>query len=155
MSKNLKENVTLTCNCEPCTCAENAKPTKRIQILGNAFTVTSNLKFETIQKLEKYDDQALCLKELSNDEEKELFRISTGKIASISKYGITFAEANKAGYATATMLFPESVKDKKEYIKDNFANTLFMLNEVEHSAERACLYLEKAFAELDEIIEEI
>jgi hypothetical protein len=117
--------------------------------------VVSKLKLETIKNLEKYENDALCLKECSNDGEKEIFRIGTGKTASISKFGITFAEANKDGLATATMLFPADVKDKKQFIKDNYGKVLFLLNDVEYSANHAYKHIQEVFAELDNIIEEI
>lgn len=134
---------------------EVVNTTTRIKIAGNAIVLTSKLKFETIQKMEKYNKDALCLIEAKKDEEKEIFRISTGKLGSISKYGIVFAEANKEGYATATTLFPENVTDKKAYIKDNFGTALFMLDDLEESVKTSCAELEAAYAELDKIIEEV
>lgn len=128
--------------------------TKRIKIVGNALVLTSKLKFATIQKMEKYNRNALCLVEVKNDEENEIFRIGTGKTSNISKFGITFMEANKDGFATATVLFPEGTTDKREFIKDNFATTLFMLNDLENAVETACAALEAAYAELDKTIEE-
>lgn len=128
--------------------------TKRIKIVGNALVLTSKLKFATIQKMEKYNRDALCLVEVKNDEENEIFRIGTGKTSNISKFGITFMEANKDGFATATVLFPEGTTNKKEFIKDNFATTLFMLNDLENAVETACAELEAAYAELDKTIEE-
>jgi hypothetical protein len=117
--------------------------------------ITSTLKYDVIKALEKYDDAMLCLKEYSKDEEKEIFRIGTGKTASINKMGITFAEANKEGYATATMLFPENVKDKKLFIKDNYGKTLLLLNDLENQASCAYNAIQNAYAELDSIIKEI
>ena len=128
---------------------------KRIKIAGNALVLTSKLKFATIQKMEKYNPDALCLVEVKNDEENEIFRIGTGKSSSIGKYGITFMEANKEGFATATILFPENVSDKKEYIKDNFATALFMLSDLEDAVNTACAELEAAYAKLDKEIEEV
>ena len=128
---------------------------KRIKIAGNALVLTSKLKFATIQKMEKYNPDALCLVEVKNDEENEIFRIGTGKSSSIGKYGITFMEANREGFATATILFPENVSDKKEYIKDNFATALFMLSDLEDAVNTACAELEAAYAKLDKEIEEV
>lgn len=143
------------CSCEASVASETTTSFKRVQIVGNAFMIVSKLKLETIKSLEKYDNNALCLKDYSNDEEKEVFRISTGKTASISKFGITFAEENKEGFATATMLFPANTTNKKQFIKDNYGKVLFLLNDVEYSAIRAYDRTQKAFAELDSIIEEI
>ena len=133
----------------------NTKKSKRIRIIGNALVLTSKLKFETIQKMEKYNRNALCLIEVKNDEETEIFRIGTGKVSAISKYGITFMEADKDGFATATVLFPEGVADKREFIQDNFATALFMLNDLEDAVNTACAELEAAYEALDkEIVEE-
>lgn len=132
----------------------NVATPKMIKIVGNAMVLTSKLKFETIQKMEKYNSKALCLVEITKDEENEIFRIATGKLSSISKNGIVFAEANKAGYAVATTLFPTDVTDKKEYIKDNLATVLFMLKDLEAAIETSCAELEAAFDKLDEEIEE-
>lgn len=126
----------------------------RIKIVGNALVLTSKLQFATIQKMEKYNRDALCLIEDKNDEEIEIFRISTGKTSAINKYGITFMEANKDGFATATVLFPEGTKDKREFVKDNYATVLFMLEDLEDAVETACAELEAAYAKLDETIEE-
>ncbi len=137
------------------TTKTETKNEKRIRIAGNALIITSKVKFDTIKKLEKYNNDALVLCEQDNDEIKEVFRISTGNSSSISKYGVTFMEADKNGYAVATILFPENVKDKKEYVKDNFGTALFMLEDLEATVETACAELEAAYAKLDEQIEEI
>ena len=131
------------------------KETKRIKIAGNAVVLTSKLKFATIQKMEKYNRDALCLVETKNDEENEIFRIATGKSSAIGKYGITFMEANKDGFAVATVMLPEGVTDKKEFIKDNFATALFMLSDLEAAVETACAALEANYAKLDNEIEEV
>ena len=129
--------------------------TKKIKIAGNAVVLTSKLKFATIQKMEKYNPAALVLVETRKDEDVEVFRIATGKIGSISKYGVVFSEADKDGYAIATVLLPENVEKKKEYIKDNFATVLFMLADLEDSVTTACAELEAAYAKLDDDIEEV
>ena len=128
---------------------------KRIKIVGNALVLTSKLKFATIQKMEKYNRDALCLVEVKNDEENEIFRIGTGKVSAIGKYGVTFMEADKDGFATATVLFPEGTTNKREFIKDNFATALFMLNDLEDAVNTACAELEAAYEALDKDIEEV
>jgi hypothetical protein len=133
---------------------KNVNTTKLIRIVGNAIVLTSNLKLDTIKKMEKYNNNALCLVEVDKDEEREIFRIATGATCSISKYGITFAEANKDGYATATVLFPNGITDKKTFVKDEMGQTIFMLKQLEKIVENACENLELAYAELDNDIEE-
>ena len=131
-----------------------SKTFKRIKIVGNALVLTSKLKFVTIQKMEKYNKDTLCLVEVKGDEENEIFRIATGKTSNISKFGITFMEANKEGFATATVLFPEGTTNKREFVKDNFATVLFMLEDLEDAVQTACAELEAAYAKLDDNIEE-
>lgn len=136
------------------TGVKTSRKQPRIKIVGNALVLTSKLQFATIQKMEKYNRDALCLIEDKNDEEIEIFRIGTGKTSAINKYGVTFMEANKDGFATATVLFPEGTKDKREFVKDNYATVLFMLEDLEDAVETSCAELEAAYAKLDETIEE-
>jgi hypothetical protein len=157
MKDNIPEN---TCDCEkePCNCTcdtTEAVPFTRVQIAGNAFVVTSKLSLETIKKLEKLDPDTLCLKRYEQGEEIEIFKIMSGKTSSISTYGIVFSEANKAGNAIATSLFPEDIKDKKEYIKERFGKTLFILDELEAQAGYNSAHIERMFNDLDKTIVEV
>lgn len=128
---------------------------KTIRIAGNAIVLTSRLKLETIKKMEKFNPNTLALVEVNKDEENEIFRIETGTIGSISKYGICFNSSNKEGYAQVTTLLPEGVTDKKGYIKDNLATVIFMLKDLEEAVNSSCAQLDAAFAQLDsEIVEE-
>ena len=130
------------------------KTTARVRILGNAFVITSKLKFENIKKMEKLSNETLCLVEIEkNDTINEVFRISTGKVASISPYGITYNEANTEGYAIATSTFPADVTDKKAFIKDNLAKVMLMLDELEMHVAEDLVKLEKRYEELDKDIE--
>lgn len=151
-----KEQQTCSCNATPNECVKNVvTPVTRVQIIGDAFIIISSLNFETLKKIEKLHSNILCLKEYSKDEEKEIFRIGTGKTASISQYGITFTNANKEGKAIATMLFPAKVKDKREFIKENYAKALFMLEDLEDSIKNACRSIDKAYEKIDQLIKEI
>lgn len=130
------------------------KTTARVRILGNAFVITSKLKFENIKKMEKLSNETLCLVEIEKDDTiNEVFRISTGKVASISPYGITYNEANTEGYAIATSTFPADVTDKKAFIKDNLAKVMLMLDELEAHIAEDLVKLEKRYEELDKDIE--
>lgn len=136
--------------------AEKEKETKRIRIAGNAFVLTSKLSLDTIKKMEKLDNNALCLVEEDNEGcDREVFRIQSGKIGSVSKYGIVFTEANANGKATVTQLLPEGVTDKKAYIKENLGTVIFMLEDLEDLIETRCAELEAAYDKLDKDIEEI
>lgn len=130
------------------------KATPRVRILGNAFVITSKLKFENIKKMEKLSNETLCLVEIERDDTvNEVFRISTGKVASVSPYGITYNEANPDGYAIATSTFPSDVTDKKAFIKENLAKVMLMLDELEMHVADGLEKLEKRYEELDKDIE--
>ena len=130
------------------------KKATRVKILGNAFVITSKLKFENIKKMEKLAYNSLCLVELDRDgNADEVFRIGTGKIANVGVYGITFNEANTEGNAIVTSTFPADVTDKKAFIKDNLAKALFMLEELEEHIAQDLVELEKQYEELDKTIE--
>ena len=137
------------------TLSKEVKETKRIKIAGNAVVLTSKLKLDTIKKLEKYIPNALVLVSTEDNEEREIFRVATGKTGSISKYGVSFATADKDGFATITTNIPEDVTDKKVYVKDNFATILLMLKDIEAVAETTLAEFEADYAKLDEEIEEV
>lgn len=137
------------------TLSKEVKETKRIKIAGNAVVLTSKLKLDTIKKLEKYVPNALVLVSTEDNEEREIFRVATGKTGSISKYGVSFATADKDGFATITTNIPEDVTDKKVYVKDNFATILLMLKDIEAVAETTLAEFEADYAKLDEEIEEV
>lgn len=131
------------------------KTTKKIQIVGNAVLLTSKLKLDTIKKIEKFNKDLLCLTEIKDDEVKELFRINVGKTASLSKYGVTFTNANAEGYACTTFLLPNNVKDRKEYIKEEYGTALFMLSDLEDAIATAESEINAAFEKLNDDITEI
>ena len=133
----------------------NNKNNKRVRIVGNAAIITSSLQFDTIKKLEKYNPDALVLCAKDNDGDcVEIFRIATSKVGNICKHGISFASKDKAGNATVTVLLPENVVDKREFFKNTYGNMLFILKDFEKHITEAAESVDKAFAELDEEIEE-
>lgn len=133
----------------------NNQTNKRVRIVGNAVIITSKIKFEDIKKLEKYnpDALALCTKD-DNGDVVEVFRVATGKVGNINKYGATFATADKNGFATVTTLIPEKIKDKREFVKDNFGPILFILKKFEEHVTETVEEFDKAYAALDDEIEE-
>lgn len=129
----------------------------KLKISGNAIVLTSELKLDTIKKMEKYNPDALVIfNETKDGDREEVFKIGSGAVSGISRFGITFAETNKAGLAVATILLPETVAvgDKKQFVKENFANALFFLQDLEAAVKTSCEALDAAYAELDKIIVE-
>ena len=135
----------------------NTTTTKKFKIAGNALIITSKLKLNTIIKMEKFNKDLLCIAETKNDEVNEIFRISVGKYGSLSKYGITFAAADKDGYATATILLPDNVAyDKRvEYIKEEYGNAFLMLADLEDAITTAAAQIEAAYNKLNDDIVEV
>lgn len=133
------------------------KSTKKFKIAGNALIITSKLQLDTVLKMEKFNKDLLCLAETKNDEIRELFRISAGKVSTLSKYGITFAAKDKDGNATATILLPDNVAyDKRvEYVKETYGSALLMLAELEDAIATAAAEIEAAYNKLNEEIEEV
>jgi len=129
----------------------------KLKISGNAIVLTSDLKLDTIKKMEKYNPDALIIfNETKNGDREEVFKIGSGAISGISVFGITFAETNKAGLAVATILLPETIPNdaKKQFVKDVFGNTIFLLQDLEAAVKTSCEELDAAYAELDKIIVE-
>lgn len=133
----------------------STKMTKKVQIVGDAMVITSKLKLETIKKIQKFNKDLLCLTEIRDNTTNELFRIETGKVASFNKYGITFTNANAEGYACATLLLPNNVKDRKEYVKDEYGTALVMLADLEDAIATAAAEIDSVYAKLEDEITEI
>ena len=129
--------------------------TKTIRIIEDACVITSQLKLEDIKKVQKIRPKALSL--YSTDCEgniEEIFKVAAGNSSSISSYGIVFNKANKNGYATITTLFPEHVKDKKEWILNNYAKLFVMLKEVEKNVKHELTEIAEMFNDIENEIEE-
>lgn len=127
----------------------------KVTISGNALVLTSSIKLDTIKKMQKYNPDALVVCAKENEEIVEIFKIMAGTTGTICKAGIVFATEDKNGYATVTELIPECVKDKRQWVKENYASVLFMLQGLEQAIEDAEADVEKAFKELDSIITEV
>lgn len=101
---------------------------------GDAFTITSALKLEDIQKVAKYNDKALAL--FGGEEGKDMiFKIGTccKGSGSVSKFGIEFARATEEGYAYVTTVLPVPQTDFKGYVADNYGAAVKHLIELEAS----------------------
>lgn len=115
--------------------AENVKTIKRVLIAGNAVILTSNLKTDDIKKLNKYAEKTLCL--IDPETKDEIFRITTGSTGSVNKYGITFSETNAEGNAQITIMLPDNITNKKEYVKETYFDIMNKLTQLENNAIKA------------------
>lgn len=126
-----------------------------IRIVGNALVLTSKLKLDEIKTIEKYIPKALTIQECTGDEEFEIFRLASGKVENISKYGIIFNNTNKDGFAQITTLIPTEVENKLEYTKDKLFPIIHKLRFVETNVEEVLKQLNKELNDLEEeIVEE-
>lgn len=100
---------------------------------GDAFTITSALKLEDIQKVAKYNSKGLAL--FGGEDGKDMiFAIAPCKGAgSICKAGIEFGRANEGGYAYVTTVLPEPKEDFKGFVADNYGVAVKHLIELEAS----------------------
>ena len=109
----------------------------KLQILGNSLTLTSALKAEDINRVEKLDPKALRLFE-ENPEGKmeEVFRVAlTDGQPNFSPYGVAFDSVNKDGYAylTAHLNRPDNIEDEKTVATESFLPVLTKLNKLEET----------------------
>lgn len=121
----------------------------KLTIAGDALIITSSRKLEEIKTLEKYNPEALVLK----DENGEVyFKVGTG-VGNINKYGVSFGDASRTGDGTATLtMILEGVDDAVKFASDNFGMALINLNKIEAKFTEA---LEEVSAQQAEILENI
>lgn len=132
---------------------KETKKNNRTIIAGNAIIINSRLSLNDIEILEKFANEALCIKDEEKDE--EIFRVSTGNYAEVSKFGIIFAEENKDGKAQITELLPENLTNKKEYVKENYVKTVAYLIAIEDQAIKALDQVKTLLKTFENSIEEI
>lgn len=121
----------------------------KIKILGNAMTLTSNMKSEDIAKAEKFCPEALQLKDNNDD---IYFIVKTGS-PSASKFGVSFNETNSEGKAYMTICGVIRDVDTKETIKEDFAEIILNLRAVEHQMEELRETLDRKIASVNDAIE--
>lgn len=115
----------------------------KITIAGEAVVITSALKREDIELLEKYRPDALILKG-GEDGKKPIFRIATTTGAGdINKYGASFGGEthDEAKLATITMMSGVVGEDIREAVAEKVGTAILNLNKLE--------------ATLPEVLEEI
>ena len=108
----------------------------KINIVGKAAVITANAGFEDIKLLERFNPEALKLKE--NDE--VVFKIGTtcGE-GSINQYGVLFDGVSRdgSGKATLTLFVEDGDEDVKEAIADEFGTALSNLKKLEETIPEA------------------
>lgn len=118
----------------------------KIAIVGNAVVVTSELRLEDIQLLEKYKPEALIVRG-GEDGKEPMFRIaSTVAAGNINDYGASFNGVTRdgSGKATVTLGLPV-VEGGVDELRSVVADALG----------EAVLYIQKLESELPAVIEDV
>ena len=101
---------------------------KTIRVVGTALIITSIIQFTALELLKKFSPESLILKD---EKGNQLFRIGVGITAELSKFGVVFNSANAEGYAQATLMLPNGIEDVKQFVVDNFGQTITALQNFE------------------------
>lgn len=107
----------------------------KITIAGEAVVITSELKREDIELLEKYRPDALILKG-GEDGKKPIFRVATTSgMGDINKFGAAFGGVTHdgAGLATITIVGGVSGEDVREAVAEKVGTAILNLNKLEES----------------------
>jgi len=108
----------------------------KITVAGNAVVVTSSMKLEDLEMIQKYRPEALTLKG-GEDGKEPIFAITTADCGcgEITKYGATFAGEthDEEKLAVITLAFVDRVADIKEWIADKIGSAIMNLNKLEES----------------------
>ena len=133
---------------------------KKIKVVNNTITITSDLSLEEIAILMQYAPNALKITQKDKkDEEIEVFAISTAIAEpSINAFGITFTQETENHHATITALFPDFInteEEKNQFLKNQFFEITKNLITIEKQAKKAIDTLEKELKTFSDIVEHI
>lgn len=102
-----------------------------IIIAGNTAVVTSAFTKAQLEKLKKYNPQALCLKD--EDGKKIVFMVDIATKGSVSPMGIVFNAAAFDGTdkAVLSMEIPAGTANVEQWVMDNIGTSIIKLNALE------------------------
>lgn len=124
----------------------------KIKVVGDSFTVVTEVTTNELELLTTFAPEALTLKE----DGEPIFAIAKDEVASISKNGIVFTSTNRDGFAYVTSVFPEanlSTEEKLDYIKKNLGKALLLLNRLEEQVSDAVIDLNSELDAVENCIE--
>ena len=126
-----------------------------VKIFKDTVYVASAVKLGDILKLEKYRPAALTLKEGEGDKAVPVFRVCTGKSATIDANGAVFDRTKDKDKPAEVSLVYTGDGDIKEYVKDKLGLALVRLNKLEGLISAALGDVDADRAALDAMIEVI
>lgn len=149
MNKSLREwGVDKECRLSSIVKIDNAAG---VEINGAAAVLTSGVKLEDWQRVEKYAPDML---KIVDEEGEPLFRVKTGEGGgSINEYGVCFGSyTNEGGLATVTVLLDDDVEDKLGAVKEIMGSALLDLNEIEQEVPNVLKDIAEKEAEIEKLI---
>lgn len=118
----------------------------KLQKVGEAIVITSKVKAEDIYRVEKFKPEALELRK----EKEVVFKVNMCYGASVSNYGVCFANENAEGYAQMTFM---TDLETKEEVTEEYGVVIANLNKVEAKIEAALTKVTKLFDSVSDSIE--
>lgn len=109
----------------------------KMRIIGRTLTIESSATVAELQKLSKFNPEALKLRDENND---VYFVVATGGISSIGKHGICFAGDSYTSEPKATIeisLSLEAQDNPKQYAAENYGSIFKNLQKVEEGLAEA------------------
>lgn len=106
----------------------------KITVTGSAVVITSAVKYEDIEKVQKYRPDALTLK---NEEKEPVFRIGVTDRGpgGIDKYGASFGghtfDENRLATITLMTIGGDTAEEIKDAIADKYGAALLSINKIE------------------------
>lgn len=124
----------------------------KVKIAGSALVLVSSLKFEALKKIEKFNPMALVT---YDEDQVPVFVVGTSATPCINKNGVQFNAQDKDGFAEVTFMIPSTIKDRKEFVTDNFGLTLLNLSDAEEKIDKAIEALDLKFDKIEGQIETV
>ena len=120
----------------------------KITITGDVAVITSEMKLEEIEKLEKYNRNALTL--FDNEGKEPEFCVKSSTKGSINRYGAEFnGKSRDEGFATITIPVKGETKEEVEaYLLDKTGNAILNVNKIEEQAIEALAKVDEEIAEV-------
>lgn len=108
----------------------------KIQVVGNAVVFSSSMKMEDLVKIQKYNSQALTLKD-EDDEVKFICTTNPGTLGCVTNDMVVFGGTSNDDkkVATVTMLLEKEYEPDalKEMLADKIGAAMTCMNELEKS----------------------
>lgn len=97
----------------------------KTKILAMQAVVTADMKYEDMEKIQKYAPEKMVLTDKDGNEK---FRVGIGCSDGVSSIGISFIKDGEN--AIARINIPQGIEDKTQYVADNYGIAIAQASEV-------------------------